>query len=111
MTSLEQTKIEGQDWASKVAGFEADFKDLVRRDKVVLAKLTLDFQLDAPKGTFSWAKSAALASEPYNDHLVKIKEAEKLFVEAERAFRIISDYLKAVTSENYRRNAEIKAAM
>lgn len=111
MTSLEETKIEGQKWASLVAGYEADFKDLVRRDKTLLAKLTLDFQLDAPAGTFSWAKTAALASETYNEHLVKIKEAEKLFVEAERGFRIISDYLKAVTSENYRKNAEIKAGM
>ncbi len=111
MTSLEETKIEGQKWASLVASYEADFRDLVRRDKVVLAKLTLDFQLDAPAGTFSWAKSAALASETYQEHLAKIKEAENLFVEAERGFRIISDYLKAVTSENYRKNAEIKAAM
>lgn len=110
MTSLEQTKADGQLWASKVAVYEADFKDLIRLDKVLLAKLTIKAQL-TPAITHTWAKTTALASEAYQEHLAKIKEAEKLFVEAERAFRIISDYLKAVTSENYRRNAEIKAAM
>ena len=88
---------------------EAEFKDLERREPIVKARCIAKYR--GPRITYQWAKNEGIQDKEYVDHLEQMKKAEKKYLEAEKAYRTIVEWLRAVTSENYRENSRLKAGL
>lgn len=107
--NLEKAKQDAERFAPEAAQWEAEYMDLKRREPSVLAKCIQKHE--SPMQTYQWAKNRALNDSEYLDHLESIKVAQKRFLEAEMAFKTVIEYLKAVTSENYKENSKFKAGI
>lgn len=109
MKSIEQARQEAESLSPLIAEYEAEFNDLKRREPSVLASCIARHKKE--DDTYQWAKNEALNDPVYLEHLERMKAAQAQYLEYERAFRTVIDYLRAVTSENYKQHAKIKSGI
>jgi hypothetical protein len=121
-TDIEKAKAQAEQFAPEAAKWQAEYDDLRRREPSVLAKCISNYHVE-PKlpeklgdplitgTTYQWTKNAALQDEKYLFHLDQMKQAQERYLAAEKAFRTIIEYLKAVQSENYKQQAKFKAGI
>lgn len=107
--NIEEAKYEADKFAPDAAKYEAEFQDLKRLEPSVLAKCIN--KNTKPTQTYQWCKNAALNDSEYLEHLASMKMAQHKHLAADKAFRTIIEYLKAVQSENYKLQAKFKAGI
>ncbi len=106
---IEKARQDAERFAPIAAEHEAEFDDLKRKEPSVLAACIS--KLKNQEETFQWAKNGALNDPEYLAHLDKMKVAEQKYLEAEKSFKTVIEFLKAVTSENYKQQAKLKAGI
>ncbi len=100
---------DAEKFAPIAAEHEAEFSDLKRKEPSVLAACIA--KRKNTEETFQWAKNEALNDPEYLAHLEKMRWAQQNYLEAEKSFRTVIEFLKAVTSENYKEQAKIKSGI
>ncbi len=107
--NIEKARQDAERLSPIAAEHEADFNDLKRKEPSVLASCIA--KRKNIEETFQWAKNEALNDKEYLDHLEKMRVSQQNYLEAEKLFRTVIEFLKAVTSENYKNQAKIKAGI
>jgi len=107
IADIEKAKREAEEFAPEAAQWEAEFQDLKRREPIVLAKCISKI----PSGNMAERKNSALQDPEYSTHLDEMNKAQFTYLKAEKGFRTVIEYIKAITSENYKENAKIKAGI
>lgn len=106
--NIEKAQLEAEKFAPIAAEWEAEYNDLKRKEPSVLAACISRKKTDE---TYQWVKNEALNDPEYLEHLEKMKTAQQKYLEAEKAFKTVIEFLKAVTSENYKQHAKLKAGI
>lgn len=106
---LEKARYDAEQMAKQAAYFEAEFKDLERRQPTILAECIHKHL--GPGITHSAARNSGLMTETYKAHLDKMKTAESQYLEAEKIYKTVIDFLKSVTAMEWRERERLKAGI
>lgn len=105
--TIEKAKHDADRIAPLAAVAEAEYRNLVRDEKIVISKLILKHK-DSAKN-IEILKALAHTDPEYRVHKEGIDSAQMRYLKANKAYEAIIEWMRLATSWNYKENSRFKA--